>query len=62
MENLVVLEDQEGTWSYSMTGEESLREPHIAFVPELTVPLSGLIKSNVDLVPRVQRHSQEKMA
>jgi hypothetical protein len=42
--------------------QESLRQPHTAFIPKLTLALSGLVKANADFVSEVQRHSLEKTA
>ncbi|MEW6112367.1 MAG: IS1380 family transposase [Thermodesulfobacteriota bacterium] len=43
-------------------GQEDLRTPHTAFIPEPTEALRGMVKANGVLVSRVQRRSPEKTA
>ncbi len=42
--------------------QESMREPHTAFIPKPAVALSGLVKANAGLVSEVQRHSPKETA
>jgi len=43
-------------------GQECLRQPHSAFIPEPTEALGGLVKTNGEFVAAVQRHSPESTA
>src|SRR4030042_4824342 len=42
--------------------QESLRQPHRAFIPSPTIALSGLVNANADFIRGVQRCSPEKTA